>query len=209
MYESRRVPLFVGIAGGTGSGKTTVARNIAAALPPEQVVVLPHDAYYKPHPNLSTEEQSQLNFDHPSALDNELLATHLDTLRAGQPIELPVYDFTKHVRQRESLHIPPAPVIIVEGILVLTDPRIRARLSIRVFVETDADIRVFRRIRSDIETRGRTFEQVRQQYYQTVRPMHLEFVEPSRRFADLIIPEGGENAVALDLLVAKLRSVLS
>ena len=209
MHESRREPLFVGIAGGTGAGKTTVARNVTAALPPEKVAVLSHDAYYKPRPNLTTEERELLNFDHPSALDNELLAKHLDTLRAGQPIELPIYDFTTHLRRNEFLRVDPAPVVILEGILVLSDPRIRARLNIRVFVETDADIRVFRRIRRDIETRGRTFEQVRQQYYQTVRPMHLEFVEPSRRFADLIIPEGGENAVALDLLVAKLRSVLS
>jgi len=200
-------PIFVGIAGGTGSGKSTVASNIANGLPQESVALLDHDSYYKHHPEMPFEEREFLNYDHPDALDNELLLQHLDALKAGQAIEAPKYDFKTHARRKETRHIPTCPVVIVEGILVFVDSRIRERLDVKVFVDTDADIRVFRRIRRDMESRGRTFQQVREQYYKSVRPMHLQFVEPSKRWADIIIPEGGNNRVALDLVLGKLLRV--
>ncbi|NUQ73659.1 MAG: uridine kinase [Polyangiaceae bacterium] len=201
--------LVVGIAGGTGSGKTTVARTIAAALPTESVAMIEYDAYYRDRPDLAPEERAQLNFDHPDSLESDLLVEHLSALRAEKPVEIPIYDFKTHRRRTESRPMTPAPVIIVEGILVFVDPRIRERLDMKIFVDTDSDIRAFRRIRRDMEQRGRTFESIRDQYYRTVRPMHLQFVEPSKRWADLIIPEGGNNRVALDLIIAKLKSVLA
>ncbi|HZF49447.1 MAG TPA: uridine kinase [Polyangiaceae bacterium] len=200
--------LVVGIAGGTGSGKTTVARTITAALPVESVAMIEYDAYYRDRPDLTPDERSQQNFDHPDALDSDLLVEHLSALKAGERVEIPIYDFKTHRRRIESRPIEPAPVIIVEGILVFVDPRIRERLDMKIFVDTDSDIRAFRRIRRDMEHRGRTFDSIREQYYRTVRPMHLQFVEPSKRWADLIIPEGGNNRVALDLIIAKLKSVL-
>lgn len=207
MNRDTSSPIFVGIAGGTGSGKSTVASNIANGLPQESVALLDHDSYYKHHPDMPFEEREFLNYDHPDALDNELLLKHLDALKAGQAIEAPKYDFKTHARREETRHIPPCPVVIVEGILVFVDSRIRDRLDVKVFVDTDADIRVFRRIRRDMESRGRTFQQVREQYYKSVRPMHLQFVEPSKRWADIIIPEGGNNRVALDLVLGKLLRV--
>ena len=199
--------LMVGIAGATGSGKTTVAERLAAAIP-GGIAMLQHDSYYRDRPDLSYEERCGLNFDHPDSLETTLLIEHLEALRRGETIGVPVYDFTTHRRLPDTREVKPAPCVLVEGILVLAEARLRELLDIRVFVDTDADIRVFRRIRRDIERRGRTFEQVRQQYYTTVRPMTLQFVDPSKRWADIIIPEGGRNEVALDLLVAKLRSVL-
>ena len=200
--------LVVGIAGGTGSGKTTVARTIAEALPDEGVAMLEFDAYYRDRPGLADETRAQVNYDHPDALEIELLVSHVDALRDGRAVEVPIYDFKTHRRHVETRRVEPAPVVVVEGILVLVDPRVRERLDMKIFVDTDSDIRVFRRIRRDMEQRGRSFESIREQYYRTVRPMHLQFVEPSKRWADLIIPEGGNNRVALDLIVAKLRSVL-
>ena len=201
-------PILIGIAGGTGSGKSTVAANLAGGLPQGTAVTIDHDAYYKNHPTMPPAERATLNYDHPSSLDNDLLVTHLDHLRANQTVEVPIYDFVTHQRRAETRHVDPAPVVIVEGILVFVEERIRDRLDIKIFVDTDADIRVFRRIRRDMESRGRTFAQVREQYYKTVRPMHLEFVEPSKRWADLIIPEGGNNHVALDMIIAKLLASL-
>jgi len=201
-------PLIIGIAGGTGSGKTTVARNLEAGLPPGTVTVIDHDSYYKDRSDLPFEERCQLNYDHPDSLETDLLVEHLTRLKRGEAVEIPIYDFTTHTRRPETRHVEPTPVIIVEGILVLQNSALRSKLDIKIFVDTDADIRVFRRIRRDIEQRGRSFESVRDQYYSTVRPMHLAFVEPSRRWADLIIPEGGENRVALDLLIGKLKNVL-
>jgi uridine kinase len=201
--------LFIGIAGGTGSGKTTVARKVAGGLPAAAVATIEHDSYYRDHGDLSFEERTKLNYDHPDALENELLAAHLEQLRAGRPVEVPVYDFKTHSRRRETRHVDPAPVIIVEGILVFVDDQIRRQLDMKIFVDTDADIRVMRRIRRDIEDRGRSFASIREQYYRTVRPMHLQFVEPTKRWADVIIPEGGENTVALDMVVGKLLHVLS
>jgi len=170
-------PLTIGIAGGTGSGKSTIAHNIAAALPAGGVVTLDHDAYYRDRPDLSFEERCQINYDHPDSLDTELLVAHLRRLRAGDAIEVPSYDFVRFERRSETRRVEPAPVVIVEGILVFVEAALRAELDVKIFVDTDADIRVFRRIRRDIEQRGRSFAQVRDQYYRNVRPMHLQFVE--------------------------------
>jgi uridine kinase len=206
-------PLVVGIAGGTGSGKTTVAKTIAAALTAGasatgRVAVLEFDAYYRDLPALDFEERAHINFDHPDALEIELLVEHVASLKAGTGVDVPIYDFKAHRRRTESRRVEPARVVLVEGILVFVDPRVRDLLDMKIFVDTDADIRVFRRIRRDMEHRGRSFESIRDQYYTTVRPMHLQFVEPSKRWADLIIPEGGNNKVALDLIISKLQSVV-
>ena len=202
-------PLVVGIAGGTGSGKTTVARAIAKALPETGVSSLEHDAYYRDRPDLLPEDRAALNYDHPESLETDLLVAHLDALRAGGAVETPIYDFKTHRRLPETRRLPSRPVIVVEGILVFVEEALRQRMDLKIFVDTDADIRAFRRIRRDMEQRGRSFESIRDQYYRTVRPMHLQFVEPSKRWADVIIPEGGDNRVALDLIIAKLQSVLS
>ena len=200
--------LIVGIAGGSGSGKTTVARKLIGALPERQVRTIQHDSYYRDRPDLSPEERERLNFDHPDALETGLLVRHLAALRGGETIQVPHYDFKRHRRSSESQALTPAPIVVVEGILVLADERLLEQFDIKLFVDTDADIRAFRRIRRDMEKRGRTFDSIRKQYYATVRPMHMAFVEPSKRFADLIIPEGGDNAVALDVVLARLRQAL-
>ena len=171
-------------------------------------VILDHDSYYRDRSELPLAERERLNYDHPDALDNTLLRRDLDLLRAGDVVRKPVYDFGSHTRLSKTVPVHPAPIIIVEGILILVDEALRSRFDIKLFIDTDADIRVFRRIRRDMERRGRTFASIRQQYYTTVRPMHLQFVEPSKRWADLIIPEGGENRVALDLIVGKLLNFL-
>lgn len=196
--------LVVGIAGGTGSGKTTVAHKLAAAMPPGRCVTIEHDAYYRDQGHLPPAERAKINYDHPSSLESELLAVHLRELRAGRPVDIPIYDFATHTRRPETRPVPPARVIIVEGILVFTEPALRELIDIKIFVDTDADIRLIRRIRRDLEQRGRTFQSVRDQYYATVRPMHLEHVEPSKRWADLIVPEGGDNKVALDVMLGQL-----
>jgi uridine kinase len=196
--------LVVGIAGGTGSGKTTVAAKLAAAMPPGRCVTLEHDAYYRDQSHLSPLERETINYDHPSSLESELLAEHLRLLRAGRAVDVPIYDFSNHTRRPETRRVGPSRVIIVEGILVFTEPQLRELLDIKIFVDTDADIRLMRRIRRDLEQRGRTFQSIRDQYYASVRPMHLEHVEPSKRWADLIVPEGGDNKVALDVLLGQL-----
>lgn len=200
-------PLVVGIAGGTGSGKTTVANKLAAAIPPGRCVTIEHDAYYRDQSHLSFEERMQVNYDHPASLESSLLATHLRELRAGNPVEVPIYDFATHTRKSESRRVHPAPLIIVEGILVFAEAMLREQMDIKIYVDTDADIRLIRRIRRDLEVRGRTFQSVRDQYYATVRPMHLEYVEPTKRWADLIVPEGGDNHVALDVLLGRLGRI--
>jgi uridine kinase len=197
-------PLVIGIAGGTGSGKTTVARKLFESLP-GSCVLIEHDWYYRDRGHMPEVERESLNYDHPEALDSELLAEHLAALRGGATIAAPIYDYKSHTRSRDHRSIAPAPVVIVEGILVLAEPGLRAQMDIKVFVDTDADIRVLRRIRRDLEQRGRSFASVRDQYYQSVRPMHLQFVEPSKRWADLILPEGGENQVAIDVLLSRLQ----
>ncbi|MCA9581850.1 MAG: uridine kinase [Myxococcales bacterium] len=201
-------PLLIGIAGGTGSGKTTISQRIASALPPHLVTTLQHDSYYRDRQDISFEERSMLNFDHPEALETELLVRHLRALKQGKPVDVPIYDFQTHSRRKDTTRATATPVIIVEGILVFADIALRSLFDIKIFVDTDADIRVFRRIRRDMEQRGRTFSSVRDQYYGTVRPMHLEYVEPSKRWADMIIPEGGRTEVPIDLVVTKARSVL-
>jgi uridine kinase len=198
--------LVFGIAGGSGSGKSTIARAILEALPPGRTLLLEQDHYYRAQPELPLEQRELVNYDHPDALEMDLLVSHLDALRAGGSVMRPTYDFTRHDRSPEGTRIASAPVIVVEGFLVLADARLRERLDVKLFVDTDADIRLMRRIRRDLEHRGRTFAQIRKQYYETVRPMHLAFVEPTKRFADIIIPEGGQNRVALDFILSHVRA---
>lgn len=194
--------LIVGIAGGSGSGKTTVANRIRTLVEGAAVSVLEHDAYYRDRPDLSYEERCLLNFDHPNSLETELLVEHVRTLRKGLAVDVPIYDFKTHRRSIDVRRVAPSRVVIVEGILVFADEALRAELDVRIFVDTDPDIRAFRRIRRDIEQRGRTFDSVREQYYKTVRPMHQQFVEPSKRYAHVILPEGGENRVGIDLVTS-------
>jgi uridine kinase len=199
--------LVVGIAGGTGSGKTTVAHKLAAAMPDGRCVSIEHDAYYRDQSHLTPDERATINYDHPAALESALLAEHLRLLRAGEPVDVPIYDFATHTRRADKRRVTPAPVIIVEGILVFADAALREQMDIKIFVDTDPDIRLMRRIRRDLELRGRTFSSVRDQYYATVRPMHIEYVEPTKRWADLIVPEGGDNKVALDVLLGQLGRI--
>jgi uridine kinase len=201
--------LIVGIAGGTGSGKTTVAHKLASAMPAGRCVTIDHDAYYHDQGHLLPEERAKINYDHPASLDSSLLAWHLRELRGGRAVEVPTYDFATYTRCPQTRVVEPARVIIVEGILVFTEPALREQMDIKIFVDTDPDIRLMRRIRRDLEQRGRTFSSVRDQYYATVRPMHLEYVEPTKRWADLIIPEGGDNRVALDVLLGQLWRIAS
>jgi uridine kinase len=197
----------IGIAGGTGSGKTTVAHKLAAAIPPGRCSVIDHDAYYRDQGHLSPGERALINYDHPDSLESTLLAEHLAQLRRCIAVDIPIYDFVTHTRAATTRRVEPAAVLIVEGILVFTDESLRRQMDIKIFVDTDADIRLMRRIRRDLEQRGRTFASVRDQYYNSVRPMHLQFVEPSKRYADLIVPEGGDNHVALDVLLGRLGRV--
>jgi uridine kinase len=199
----------LGVAGGTGSGKTTVARKLIEGMPAGTAVLIDHDSYYRDRSALPHAERDLINFDHPDAIETELLEAQLREPRAGNPVEIPQYDFREHARRRETRHVAPAPVVIVEGILVLADERLRAQMDLKIYVDTDADVRLMRRMRRDMEERGRTFGQVRDQYTSTVRPMHLAFVEPSKRFADLIVPEGGENVAALDALVGRLLHTIA
>jgi uridine kinase len=208
MNPERGLPVVFGVAGGTGSGKTTVARAILDQIGAEQVAYLPHDAYYRELSHLPKEERARINFDHPDALETELLVEHVKRLLAGDPIELPVYNFTTHTRTDETIHVEPAPIILVEGILIFSEPALRDLMDIRIYVDTDADIRFIRRLERDITERGRTVESVIAQYLTTVRPMHLEFVEPSKRHANVIVPEGGFNQVAMTMIAARLKELL-
>lgn len=201
-------PLIIGIAGGTGAGKTTIARTVVAELAGESVTLIEHDHYYREHPDLDPEQRAQLNYDHPDSLESELLAAHLDQLARGEAVERPNYDFVLHQRKAQTTRLEPTRVIVVEGILIFAEPDLRERFDVKVFVETPADIRLLRRIRRDMERRGRSFDDIRRQYLKTVRPMHEAFVEPSRRYADVIIPEGGNNRVAIEMLVERLRKPL-
>jgi uridine kinase len=201
-------PIVIGIAGGTGSGKTTVANVILQRVGANRIAYLPHDAYYRDLENLPPIQRAQVNFDHPNSLESELMCEHIHRLKNWQPVELPVYDFTHHRRTGESVHIEPQRVIIVEGILIFAEKTLRDLFNIKIFVDTDPDIRFIRRLQRDIAERGRTTESVIHQYLATVRPMHLEFVEPSKRYADVIIPEGGLNTVALDMVTARIEAML-
>lgn len=196
------------MAGGTASGKTLIADRIGEELRTPRIAILKQDSYYKDISSLPIEERQRQNFDHPDAFDMELLITHLRQLMEGAAIGMPVYDFTKHLRLEETIPIKGCQIIMLEGILILDDPILRALMDIKVYIDTDADIRLMRRIRRDVADRGRTLESVLTQYENDVRPMHMQFVEPSKRFADIIIPEGGHNQVAVDLLVTKIRSIL-
>lgn len=200
--------LVIGICGGTGSGKTTIAERIISVLAPASVLVLQQDHYYRDFPQLSLEERTQLNFDHPDSFDTPLLVEHVRKLSEGQAIDRPVYDFAKYERARETIRIESYPAIILEGILIFENKALRDLMDIKIFVDTDADLRFIRRLRRDIVERGRTVESVVGQYLSTVRPMHLEFVEPSKRHADVIIPEGGHNDVGIDLVSQKIRSLV-
>ncbi|MEW6127342.1 MAG: uridine kinase [Acidobacteriota bacterium] len=201
--------MVIGISGGTGSGKTTVAHKIVEAVGAENVVFLQQDAYYRDLGDMPLEVKHHINFDHPDAFDNDLLLNHLRALKAGEAIDQPIYDYAIHSRTAEKRHIDPRPVIIIEGILVFVSPELRSLMDMKVFVDADADIRFIRRLQRDIEQRGRTTISVIDQYQTTVRPMHLQFVEPSKRYADIIIPEGGDNYVGIDLITEKVKAILN
>ena len=198
-------PLIIGIAGGTGSGKSTFARKVADALDASSVAFIDMDAYYNDYAHLSLDERRRINWDHPNAFDWELLLAHLRMLAAGQGIAKPEYDFVQHRRKHATVPIRPAEVVVIDGILLLSDPRVRDKCDVKVFVDADADIRLIRRMRRDLVERGRPLDEIVEQYLTTVQPMHLEFVEPSKRYADVIVPRGGHNEVALEMIVAKIR----
>lgn len=197
-------PLIIGIAGGTGSGKSTVARNVAAALNDASVAFIDMDAYYLDHSQLSLNERRKVNWDHPNAFDWDLLISQLGQLAGGQAIQKPVYDFVRHARSAETVCIPTADVVVIDGILLFVDARVRELCDVKVFVDADADERLIRRIRRDMSKRGRPLAEILEQYLATVQPMHLEFVEPSKRYADVIVPRGGHNPVAIEMIVAKI-----
>jgi uridine kinase len=201
-------PLIIGICGGTGSGKTTITRRIIEALSPGHVTILQQDNYYKDYPQLSYEERVRVNFDHPDSMDTPLLVEHVRRLRAGETIESPTYDFPNFQRHEQTVRVEPRDAIIIEGILIFESKALRSLMDIKIFVDTDADLRFIRRLLRDIGERGRTMEMVVDQYLTTVRPMHMDFVEPSKRFADVIIPEGGHNEVGIDLVIQKIKSLV-
>ena len=201
-------PVVLGVAGGSGSGKTTVAQAVLDAVGRHRIAFLAQDSYYRDRLWASSDEPLHYNFDHPNALDHDLLVAHMKNLRAGEGANVPVYDFVTHRRREETVRVEPRAVILLEGILLFVDPKLRALLDFKIFVDTDSDIRLIRRLRRDIADRGRQVEDVLSQYEETVRPMHLEFVEPSKRYADVIIPEGGENRVALEMVAARVEQLL-
>lgn len=201
--------MIIGIAGGSGSGKSTVVNQIIKRLPKEAVTIIPQDAYYKDNGHKSAEERAKINFDHPSSIEWNLLIRHLCSLREGRPIEMPMYSYVTCARSKESIPVVPSRVIIVEGILVLTNPRLRKSMDIKVFVDADGDDRLMRIIWRDIEERGRSFQQVLEHYDKFVKPMHLQFIEPTKRYADIIVPQGGQNKVAIDILSSRIGSHLN
>jgi uridine kinase len=207
--EGPMEPIIIGVAGGTGSGKTTITQEIMRRVGQARIACIPHDAYYRDLAHLPPNLRARVNFDHPDSLETDLLVRHLKRWRRKHPIEMPVYDFTTHRRTAEVVRVDPQRVALVEGILVFAEPELREMFDVKLYVDTDADIRFIRRLRRDITERGRTTESVIEQYLATVRPMHLEFVEPSKRYADVIIPEGGYNQVAMDMVVARIERLLS
>lgn len=202
-------PILLGITGGTGSGKSTIADELYSSFSKDCIAMIQQDMYYKDQSHLTMEERTKTNYDHPKAFDTELLIEHLKTLIAGKAIEKPIYNFAEHNRSKETVRVEPRDIIIVEGILILEDERLRDLLDIKVYVDTDADLRILRRLVRDINERGRTVESVIDQYISVVRPMHLQFIEPSKRYADIIVPEGGQNKVAIDILVTKIKDILN
>ena len=201
--------LIIGIAGGSGSGKSTVVKQIIKHLPKDSVTVIPQDAYYKDNGHKSAEERAKINFDHPSSIEWSLLIKQLESLRSGQSIEMPIYSYVTCARSKETIPVNPAQVIIVEGILILSNPRLRVKMDIKVFVDADGDDRLMRIIHRDIEERGRSFQQVLEHYEDFVKPMHLQFIEPTKRYADIIVPQGGQNKVAIDILVSRIKAHLN
>ena len=206
--SSHRAPYVIGVAGGTGSGKTTVSRRIQEAVNVEHIAYMQHDNYYRDQSHLAREERGRTNYDHPDSLETELMVQHLLELKAGRSVEMPIYDFTQDTRSSQTQRVDPAPVILVEGILIFVEKELRDLMDVRIFVDTDADVRLIRRLRRDIAERGRTLDSVVQQYMATVRPMHLEFVEPSKRYADVIVPRGGDNRVAMEMIVSRVLTLL-
>lgn len=204
----KKKPIIIGVAGGSGSGKTTVAREICRHFPDQSIAVIEQDAYYKAQDHKSMEERLKTNYDHPFAFDWDLLLEHLNKLLRFEPINKPVYDYTVHTRSDKIIPIQPKDVIILEGILILEDHRLRDLMDIKVYVDTDSDLRIIRRLMRDTHERGRSMDSVIEQYLSVVRPMHNQFIEPTKRYADIIIPEGGQNSVAIDLLVTKIRAIL-
>lgn len=208
MYNAFVQPVLIGVAGGSGSGKTTVSQTILERVGRDRIAYLQHDSYYRDRAGLPLAERARINYDHPDSLETDLLVEHLKQLRACRAVDVPVYDFAKHVRKAETRRAEPRPIILVEGILIFVDRALREMFDVKIFVDTDADIRFIRRLQRDIAERGRTMDSVVKQYTETVRPMHLEFVEPSKRYADLIIPEGGFNQIAIDMVVARINAML-
>jgi uridine kinase len=202
-------PLIIGVAGGSGSGKTTVVSKIIDSIGADRVLLIQHDSYYRDLSHLPFEERTKQNFDHPSSLETELMIRHLDALRSGYPVDIPVYDFVEHTRSDRSISAIPHRIILVDGILIFSEPKLRKLMDIKIFVDTDGDVRLLRRLQRDINDRGRDLNGVLNQYEKYVRPMHLEFVEPSKRYADIIIPRGGENMVALEMVTALIEGKLS
>lgn len=205
----RKEPIVFGVAGGTGSGKTTVAQNILHEVGADRVSYLAHDAYYRDISHLPLEERRRINFDHPDSLETELLVEHIKQLLRGEAADMPVYDFSEHRRTAQTIRVEPCPVIFVEGILVFTHPQLRALMDIKIYVDADADIRFIRRLQRDMAERGRGIDSIIHQYLETVRPMHLQFVEPSKRYADVIIPIGGMNKIAVGMVASRLRELLA
>ncbi len=201
-------PIIIGVAGGTASGKTTVSDAILERVGRDRIVYLQHDSYYRDLSHLPLEERSKLNFDHPDALETELLVAHLRQLQAGKPVEIPIYDFTTYQRSAQTRRVEPRRVVLLEGLLIFVDKELREMMDIKLYVDIDADLRFIRRLQRDIQERGRTMESVIRQYLTTVRPMHLEFVEPSKRYADIIIPSGGFNTTAIEMIVARIEGML-
>lgn len=201
-------PIVFGVAGGTGSGKTTVAQKILEMVDTSQVAYLAHDAYYRDLSQLSYKERTQINFDHPNSLETSLLVKHVKQLLKGRPAHIPIYDFTHHQRTDQTITVQPSPIILVEGILIFTKRKLRDLMDIKIYVDTDADVRFIRRLKRDMNERGRSMESVVSQYLETVRPMHLKFVEPSKRYADVIIPDGGLNQVAMAMVTSRLHELL-
>ncbi len=205
--ESRA--FVIGVAGGTASGKTTVSRRIWEAVGRERIAYLQHDNYYKDQSHLTPQDRALTNYDHPESLESSLMVRHLRELRAGRPVDIPVYDFSVHNRSKETLRVHPAKVVLVEGILIFAEPALLELMDMRIFVDTDADIRFIRRLRRDMVERGRSLDSVVTQYLATVRPMHMEFVEPSKRYADVIVPQGGDNRVAMEMIVSRIQALLN
>ncbi|MBF8984788.1 uridine kinase [Lutibacter sp. B2] len=201
-------PILIGITGGTGSGKSTIAKAIFESIPEKNVTIIEQDSYYKDQSHLPMENRVKTNYDHPLAFDTELLYTHIKELLNNKPIEKPIYNFSKHNREDGTITVYPKDIIILEGIMILEDEKLRSLMDIKIFVDTDSDVRIIRRILRDLNERGRTLDSVVAQYLNTVRPAHLQFIEPSKRYADIIIPEGGYNKVAIDIMVAKVKSII-